>query len=207
MAETKQPKLAIFDLGNVVFGINWEPMYESWSRDCGVAVEALKSLGQNCQAELELFERNALSDREFHQAVNALLGVDLSFEQFAKGWNAIFEEAHGEVCDLLPHLGQRMQVVAYSNTNEIHAPVWSERYAGVLGHFDAIFRSSQIGIRKPDPLGFLHVLEQRGVAPEESLFFDDLPANVEAARRLGMTAVLVDEPARVRESLERLGLL
>jgi len=51
------------------------------------------------------------------------------------------------------------------------------------------------------------VLEQHGVAPEESIFFDDLPANVEAARRLGMTAVLVDVPARVRESLEQLGII
>lgn len=202
----KQPKLAIFDLGNVVFGINWDLMYESWSRDSGVAVEALKNRG-HCLAEIEQFERNAISGFDFHAAVNAFLGINLSYDQFYQGWNAIFAEAHAEVCSLLPHLSKKMQVVAYSNTNEIHAPVWAERYADELRHFDAIFRSSQMGIRKPDASGFLHVLEKRGVAPEESLFFDDLPGNVEAARRLGMTAVLVDSPSRVRESLERWGII
>jgi len=206
MADLNPPKLAIFDLGNVVFGIDWERMYACWSQASGVAVETLKSRGQ-CLKEIEQFERNAMSGVDFHLAVNAFLGISLSYAQFYQGWNAIFVEAHKEVCELLPRLNPLMQVVAYSNTNEVHAPVWAERYADVLQYFDVIYRSSQIGIRKPDPSGFLHVLQQHGVSPAESLFFDDLPDNVEAARQLGMTAVLVDSPARVRESLEQLGIL
>ena len=57
-----------------------------------------------------------------------------------------------------------------------------------------IVDSSEIGIRKPDPRIFEHALVRLGgIAPDRALFVDDFPANVEAARALGLHGVLMGD--------------
>jgi len=51
------------------------------------------------------------------------------------------------------------------------------------------------------------VLDAIEVPAHETLLFDDLPANVEAARGLGLQAVLVRGPGDVRAALAQRGLL
>ena len=50
--------------------------------------------------------------------------------------------------------------------------------------------SYQLGIAKPDPAIYRHVLKELGTQPEETLFIDDKPVNVEAALALGMKGIL-----------------
>ena len=59
--------------------------------------------------------------------------------------------------------------------------------------FDVIVDSSAVGIRKPDHRIYRMALQQLGVEPEESVFLDDAAGNVEAARALGMHAILVED--------------
>ncbi|MES2939372.1 MAG: HAD family phosphatase [Pseudomonadota bacterium] len=50
--------------------------------------------------------------------------------------------------------------------------------------------SGDVSLRKPDPAIYQRFLERAGVAPEQVLFVDDRARNVEAARALGLHAVL-----------------
>jgi len=59
--------------------------------------------------------------------------------------------------------------------------------------FEFIVDSSEVGIRKPDPRIFTMTLELLRVAPENSVFLDDAPGNINAARDLGMHAILVED--------------
>ena len=52
------------------------------------------------------------------------------------------------------------------------------------------FFSADFGKVKPDDEFYLHVLEKTGWEAEQVLFVDDLPANVEAAARLGFPTLL-----------------
>ncbi|HXK23062.1 MAG TPA: HAD family phosphatase [Myxococcota bacterium] len=72
--------------------------------------------------------------------------------------------------------------------------------------FDAVIDSSEVGVRKPDPAIFQRALaEVGGVAASRSIFLDDHPGNIAAARRLGMQGVLVgDDPAVALSALEAL---
>lgn len=72
--------------------------------------------------------------------------------------------------------------------------------------FDFVIDSSSVGVRKPDPRIFQLALERvPSVPPERAVFLDDYPANVEAARALGMQAILVDtDLVRVIEELDAL---
>lgn len=72
--------------------------------------------------------------------------------------------------------------------------------------FDAVIDSSEIGVRKPHPGIYRRALEAMGgVEPERAVFLDDLDANVDAARRIGMHGIRVDDDYRpALESLDRL---
>jgi epoxide hydrolase-like predicted phosphatase len=72
------------------------------------------------------------------------------------------------------------------------------------GLFDTVVLSGEVGMRKPEPEIFLHAARTLGLPPEDCVFIDDMPANVAAARALGMTAVLHTETASTATALQDL---
>jgi putative hydrolase of the HAD superfamily len=69
--------------------------------------------------------------------------------------------------------------------------------------FDVFVESSKIGLRKPDPRIYRHVLEALGVAPQAAVFLDDIGRNLKAARELGMATIKVDAPEPALAELGR----
>jgi putative hydrolase of the HAD superfamily len=60
--------------------------------------------------------------------------------------------------------------------------------------FDTIVESAREGVRKPDPRIYSTTCDRLGVIPEESVFLDDLGANLKPARAMGMATIKVDDP-------------
>lgn len=56
--------------------------------------------------------------------------------------------------------------------------------------FDGIVVSSDVKMIKPDPAIYRHICQVYGLKPEECLFIDDRPENVEGAIGLGMEAIV-----------------
>jgi putative hydrolase of the HAD superfamily len=71
--------------------------------------------------------------------------------------------------------------------------------------FDAFISSSEVGMRKPDPDIFLLALGIAQVSTQECLYFDDRPMLVEAAKRVGLPALLHTGFESTTEVLERYG--
>ena len=55
-----------------------------------------------------------------------------------------------------------------------------------LNYFDGIVVSADVHIIKPNLGIYRHLLSAYGLRPEECLFIDDMPANVEGAKKAGM---------------------
>ncbi|HEY7868232.1 MAG TPA: HAD family phosphatase [Methylomirabilota bacterium] len=74
--------------------------------------------------------------------------------------------------------------------------------------FDDIVVSAEVGMAKPIAAIFRLAAERLGLPPEACVFVDDWDQNVEAARALGMTAVLhrVDQGHDLRAQLAALGV-
>jgi putative hydrolase of the HAD superfamily len=72
------------------------------------------------------------------------------------------------------------------------------------GLFDVVVLSGREGLRKPQPEIYLLAADRLGVPPAACVFVDDLPANVEGADAVGMTAILHRDPAITIPRLERL---
>jgi epoxide hydrolase-like predicted phosphatase len=64
--------------------------------------------------------------------------------------------------------------------------------------------SAAVGMRKPDPRMYALICRELGVAPSETVFLDDIGANLKTARALGMTTIKVEDPER---ALRELGAL
>ena len=82
---------------------------------------------------------------------------------------------------------------------------WSlllRRRFGLDGIIDTWVISGDIGVRKPDPRAFAAVGEATGVPAQDTIFIDDRPANVDAARATGMRAVRFESVQQARTLLD-----
>ena len=70
--------------------------------------------------------------------------------------------------------------------------------------FDLLVFSGEEGVQKPDPEIFRRALARLGAAPGEAVFVDDVEANVEAARGMGMAGIHFLSPAQARAEVEAL---
>ncbi len=70
---------------------------------------------------------------------------------------------------------------------------------GILDLFDIIYNSAEIGIAKPDPRLFNHVLGTINHSASEILFVDDSRENIHAAKSLGFHVHLFES----RQSLQK----
>jgi putative hydrolase of the HAD superfamily len=81
------------------------------------------------------------------------------------------------------------------------------RVSEVMALFDLVVESSVEGIRKPDPRIYRIACEGLGVAPDRTVFLDDLGINLKPARNLGMRTIkVVDEDQAIGELSQLTGL-
>jgi 2-haloacid dehalogenase len=78
---------------------------------------------------------------------------------------------------------------------------------GFLDRFEGIVVSGDEGVAKPDPTLFATLIDRYALVPDETVFIDDSPVNVEAARALGLVGLRFTDPEQLRADLSRLGLL
>uniref|UniRef100_A0A914CDD5 Uncharacterized protein n=1 Tax=Acrobeloides nanus TaxID=290746 RepID=A0A914CDD5_9BILA len=71
-------------------------------------------------------------------------------------------------------------------------------------HFDAIFESCKLGMRKPNPNIYQHVLNELKLEPEEAIFIDDVIQNLEGASRLGITTIHCTHVDKTIDDLEEI---
>ena len=81
-------------------------------------------------------------------------------------------------------------------------PARTNRASPTDNWFDVMVASAVEGIRKPDPRIYQLVCDRLGVSPKETVFLDDLGANLKPARELGMTTIKVAEPEAALAELE-----
>ncbi|QTF10511.1 glucose-1-phosphatase [Brenneria izadpanahii] len=185
--------LYIFDLGNVVIDIDFNRVLGVWSRLSSAPLATLKErfvMGET----FEQHECGEISDEAFAEQLCHEMGIALSFEQFSAGWQAIFVALRPEVINIMQLLRKEgHRVVILSNTNRLHCGHWPVLFPEVEEAADRLYLSQDIGARKPEAAIYHHLLAQEGVTPDQSIFFDDNPANIAAAQALGIRSILVKD--------------
>lgn len=104
--------------------------------------------------------------------------------------------------DFLRALRPERKVCLISNAwSGLRAFITRQGFADV---FDYMVVSAEVGLMKPDPRIYSLALEELGAKPEESVFIDDVLANVEAARLVGMAGIHFTRPEKALEELKQL---
>ena len=161
---------------------------------------SLEDLGQAMAAIAEREGTNPLFELETGRMSESTFMGRLSDELSAQLGNRARLDGFGEryfrhlqpnerLIDYMRQLRERGYKLAIC-TNNVRE--WEARWRAMLPVdeiFDVVVDSAFVGSRKPEPRIYQITLEQLGVAPDRTLFIDDVDANCEGARALGMQTI------------------
>jgi epoxide hydrolase-like predicted phosphatase len=171
-------------------GVLTTNLFDSFRAFCeleGLAPDAIASrfgLDRDSRRLLIDFETGKLEEVEFEARFAAILGV-------AEAQGLIDRLFAGSSPDPMMIAAVRAARAGGIRTGLISNSWGTRRYdrAQLAELFDGIVISGEVGMRKPAPEIYSLGVEQLGLAPEQCVFVDDLPFNLEPAAALGMATV------------------
>jgi HAD superfamily hydrolase (TIGR01509 family) len=94
--------------------------------------------------------------------------------------------------DALPRLKARYGRLACLSNDVSRWSLKLRRRFGLEAWIDTWFISGDLGLRKPSPDIYRRAIGNLGVSPQQIVFVDDRPRNLDAARDVGLRTVLLD---------------
>jgi 2-haloacid dehalogenase len=196
----------LFDLGKVL--LDWSPRY-FYARFFPGDERALERFLAEVVAPAWILEMDrGLPMAEAIAARQRLYPehADL-IARWREGWPEMLRgEIAGTVAVLDELAARGRRLYALTNFSPETWPVARARF-GFLERFADVVVSGEVGMVKPDPRIYRLAIERCRLEPGRTVFVDDLPANVEAARGEGLHAVHFTTPERLRAELVELGAL
>lgn len=196
-----------FDLGGVIVPLNRRRCLAAFTR-LGVDNfgEYLNSFLQ--KGFFAKFENGDISSAEFRDAVRMLVpGKEIDDNAIDGALNEFLDPIPPEKIQYILQLKKEYRIFLLSNNNPIsmdHIGKMVKEISGTtLGEiFEQLFYSYKLNLSKPGEAIFKKVIELSGVLPQQSLFIDDGPANIETASELGFKTLLYDTSKPFREQIE-----
>jgi 2-haloacid dehalogenase len=204
--ELKSAQVAVvFDLGSVL--ISWDP-HPAIARTVGeeqatrfLADESFDFMAWNYQQD---------AGRSWEEGEDAAVMSHPHWESAIRAYRANFGEALvGAIPDTVQVLRELhaagVPLYALTNWSAELFPAARDRF-DFLDLFRDIIVSGEEGVAKPDPAIFEILHERIGHSFEGALFIDDNLANIEAADKAGLDAILFTNTGHIREDLLLRGL-
>jgi HAD superfamily hydrolase (TIGR01509 family) len=151
------------------------------------------------------WQEGRMAPRDWYLHLTKRLGGSLSFEQFTDIWNRALDPTPIHQDAFLEKLSKRYRLALLSNTDPIHVRHLEATYS-FFAFFPTRIYSCSVGASKPNPLIYSAALRALKVSAREALYIDDIAAYVEAAQRLGMSAIQFQSPAQLTADLKSLGV-
>jgi len=199
-------RAVVFDFGMVLSGQPDQEAYEAMLRITGLDRGRFETL---YWADRLDYDAGKLTGRAFWQKLVRDAGLKLDAVQI--------EELHRQ--DAIHWTTQNPAMLAWAAQLKAHGlliAILSNMGDSVLANmqkkfdwlsrFDVLVWSFQLGMVKPDPAIYHHLIEKLGTRAEETLFLDDRPANVEAAEAIGIRAIRFTTIEQLRKDLIARGL-
>jgi glucose-1-phosphatase len=193
----------VFDIGNVLVPFDWQIFHRRLRADYpNLPTEAEKQF-RELIARIEIGEMTGEMFAE--QAVRAI-GFQEDQRTFLSIWNGIFSSNIPMERTILA-LKERFPLFLLSNTSELHLAYLMQNW-DVLQHFQDGVYSFRAKCAKPDRRIFEIAIKQFALRPENTVYVDDLEANVGSALNLGFKAIRYDltKHAEFEEHLADLGI-
>lgn len=200
----KNKRVLIFDLGGVLLDVHIE---RSFGALVALGIDASVLSESEClmNSMIQKYDRGDVTTDEFYDYIAQQLPASVRSlpveelrERIHDIWNMMLGSFSLDKLKCIKSLrAQGYRIVMLSNTNEGHWENIERIFRMTTGEqlsdcFDSLYLSYEMHQRKPEPEIFLSLLRNEGVGASECIFFDDLDENCEAARSVGISAVLME---------------
>lgn len=208
MIDLTNIKNIIFDLGGVILNINYDLTVAAFEE---LNLENFDTLFTKMQ-QSDLFirlETGEISPQEFRLNIKKISNKNITDSQIDKAWNAMLLDLPLERIELLKRLSKKYSLYLLSNTNAIHIEAFTKILHSSIGSenishiFNKVYYSHQIGMRKPNADIFQYVLSDNRLKPSETLFIDDSPQHIQAAKELGINTFHITDKLSINAVFEK----
>ena len=201
-------KNIIFDLGNVLYEIDFTKMYSEFDQ-LGVPNFQNHFTLNKCDQLFYDIEKGLISETAFCEGFNQLYNLSLSHAQIITAWNSLLVGFRKESMDWIKAHQKDFPMFLYSNTNQIHCDYVLPQFEREIGgNFEALFvtpyYSHTMGMRKPDPASFQFILDQEGLIAAETLFIDDNEPNIIGAASVGLQVLYLQSGMFIERELPKI---
>ena len=199
-------KNLIFDLGNVLYDIDFKKMNAAFTSIGIEGIEKHFTLNKSHQLFLDL-EMGFVNEQAFYNGVRDLVNLPLSNEQIKFAWNALLVGFRKNSIDWIKQNNTKYPTFLYSNTNQIHHDYFIAEFENKIANYSFVslfktpYYSHEMGMRKPDPESFTYILEKEGLVANETLFIDDNEPNILAAASVGLKVLHLKEGMTVEKDI------
>lgn len=196
-------KNILFDFGGVIVGLNKQNAVNRFKE---IGVDKIEDyLGEFRQEGIFLaLEEGKISRETFYKELQILAGKEISEPDMDSAWMAFLTDIAEYKFQLLKDLRKKYKVYLLSNTNPVimewaQSADFSPSGENITQFFDKCYYSFEVGCAKPDRETFDFLVEDANIKPEETLFLDDGPANIEIAKKLGFQTYLANQDEDLRK--------
>ncbi len=201
----------IFDLGNVVIPYDLQKSIE-WMRKIIFLKKIKDDDVENAVSpkKMELIRKyqKGMPRKEFfneiekHSKIPFAKNLSMLAEQTTY---AMFSDIDPEMERLIKGLKGNYPLAVLSNITEPHKEFVLQKYP-LRELFDYLFFSCDVGMRKPEKEIFYFALDKMNLRPEETVFIDDYKGNVNAAKDIGINALLFNKTPELKSKFYELGI-
>ncbi|MBS0653633.1 MAG: HAD family phosphatase [Verrucomicrobia bacterium] len=199
------PQAIVFDFGGVLTG----------NPDREAVVHFIRQTHHLSEAEFEkanqekrLAMKDGKTDEEFWIAYAKEHGVQLP-SNWSESFHAVMKKAVGanpEMFALVDRLKEEKVPVALLSNIDARLSKLIRSF-GYYEQFDPCLLSHEIGVEKPDPKAFEVLLKELKFPAQDVVFIDDKLENVQAAKALGIDAIVFESTDQIKRELAQRGTL
>ena len=201
MDTTPKIRVILFDLGGVLLRLR-DPI-----ETFGLAISHSEFKQRWLESpSVRRFESGEIDTEQFARSIVKEARLPYDAREFIERFDSWPLDLYPETLSILDAIPRPYERALLSNINALH---WQreEIEGSIARQLDRTFLSYETGHIKPDRAAFEQVWACYECGPENILFFDDSPANVEAAADFGLQGVLAVGTDDVRAELEARSIL
>ncbi|MCU0454257.1 MAG: HAD family phosphatase [Bacteroidetes bacterium] len=194
------PRVVLFDLGNVLVYLRLERFWDTLHEP---DAERRQRIGHDLREMGKVYEGGRMTTDEFRHEALKIVGSRKAAD-IERAFLGVLPEPVEGMEELVRKVAEQASTALVSNTNPLHFD-HCLRTAPSLRHLRRFYLSYELKALKPDPAFYEGVVRGERLESSSMLFIDDLPENIEGARRAGVQGIVFRGIKELTEDLRSAG--
>ena len=189
-------KAIIFDIGEVLVGKVRKPLLDELIKKYKLNEEDFKKF------ETAIFEKvllGQMKEEEYYLHLITKFNLPISVLELQKKAIALTKPIK-ETWKIVENLKGKYILAILSDMGEQSAKIREDKFK-ISKTFNYVIYSFSVGVRKPNPRIYQHLLKLIKIPANECLFIEDKQKNIDEAKRQGMKTILFKNAKQLKKEL------